>query len=156
MHLLLNQTRHPSQHIFPPQLSLYFVSNMYICYLRHPGVNVRWRYSHSKYTFSSSLAVLGISLFPIKGDENGGSDVIIVRACVNCIMVGSFRRIGRGLNNLLPPRVPKFPLSAPRTQVNDIANYKTNFSVQNILHKRTFLGGFVKMTEILYFHPTAR
>ena len=111
MHLLLNQKPHPSHHIFPPQFSLYFVSNMYICYLRHPGVNVRWRYSHSKYTFSSSLAVLGISLFPIKGDENGGSDVIIVGACVNCIIVGSFRQIGRGLSNLLPEgaQVPLYP-----------------------------------------------
>ena len=75
---------------------------MYICYLRPPGADVRWCYSHSKHTFSSSLAIPGISLFPIKGDENGKSDLTTIRASVKYIIVGNFRRIGRGLNSVLP------------------------------------------------------
>ena len=66
MHSLLNQTPHSSQHIFPPQLSRFFVSNMYIRYLRHPGANVRWCYSHCKYIFSSSFACKGVHTLSIK------------------------------------------------------------------------------------------
>ena len=75
---------------------------MYIRYLRHPGANVRWCYSHCKYIFSSSFAVAGISLFSIKVDKNGGSDIRTVRARVEYITVESFGPIGRGLNNVLP------------------------------------------------------
>ena len=75
---------------------------MYIRYLRHPGANVRWCYSHYKYIFSSSFAIGGISLFPVKGDENGKSDITTVRAGIKYIIVESFRQISQGLNNVLP------------------------------------------------------
>ena len=104
---------HPSRHIFPPQLSRLFVSNMYICNLRHSGANVRWWYSHSKCNFSSSLAGLGMSLFRVKGGKNGRSGITTVLVLVKYIMAENFRQIGRGLNNVLleAPQVP--PIRTP-------------------------------------------
>ena len=102
---------HPSQDIFPLQLSRSFVSNMYMCYLRHSGANVRGWYLHSKCNFSSSLAVPGISLFSIKADENGRSALTAVRAWVTYIIVESLRQIGRGLSDVLPggAQIPPHP-----------------------------------------------
>jgi len=119
---------HPSRHIFPRQLSRPFVSNMYICYLRHSGANVRRWYLHSKCNFSSSLAVPGISLFRVKGAKNGGSDLTTIRARVKYIVVGNFRQIGRGLNNVLlePPQVP--PIRTPYLK-NQCSNSETNSDV---------------------------
>jgi hypothetical protein len=50
---------------------------------------------------SSSLAVPGISLFPIKGDENGESGLTTVHAWVRCVVMEIFRLIDEGLNNVL-------------------------------------------------------
>src|ERR1700730_15893822 len=102
---------YPSQHIFPPQSSRVFVSNTHIYYLRCPGANVQWGYSHSKCTFSSSLAISGIS--PIKGDEIGKSGFTAIHGLIKYIIVENFRLIGRGINNVLP-QVPKFtPIHTP-------------------------------------------
>jgi len=106
--LAVQPNPHPSQHIFMPQLGRYFVSNMYIYYMRHPGANVRWCYSHYKYTFSSSPAIPGTSLFPIMRDENRKSGLTTVLVWLKYMIVEIFRQIGQGLNDVLP-EVPKFP-----------------------------------------------
>ncbi len=99
MRLLFNQT--------PPPLPEYFrcnwagfVSNIYTHYLWRCSANVRRRYSHSKYIFSSSFAVAGISLFPIKGGEKGKSGLTTIRAWVKYLIVEIFRQIGWGSNNI--------------------------------------------------------
>jgi hypothetical protein len=57
---------------------------------------------------SSSLAVPGISLFPIKGDENGESGLTTVHAWVKYVVMEIFRLVDEGLNNVLR-RVPSSP-----------------------------------------------
>ena|ERR1700733_15671227 len=42
------------------------LSPIYICYLRHPGANVQWCYSHSKYP---SPPHLPYSHYPLNGPE---------------------------------------------------------------------------------------
>ena len=103
----------PPPSIFLPQLSRHVVSNMYICHLRHHRANFRWYYSHSKHTLSSSLAIPGISLFPIKGDKNGELSLTTVRTWVKYIVVQIFRVIYRGLINVLPEGVLVPPIHTP-------------------------------------------
>ena len=78
-----------------------------------PQSNIRRCYLHYKYMFSSSLAISGISLFPIKEDENGKSGHINICAWVKGVMVESFKQIDRGLNVL--PKAAKFipPIRTP-------------------------------------------
>ena len=47
------------------------------------------------------IAVAGISLFLMKGDENGKSGHTTIRAWIKYIIVEIFRQISRGLNNVL-------------------------------------------------------
>jgi hypothetical protein len=68
---------------------------------------------HYKYIFTSSLAVPGISLFPIKGDKNGISDLTTVRAWVKYIIVENFRQISQGLNDVLPEGAVVPPIHTP-------------------------------------------
>ena len=51
--------------------------------------------------FSSSLVMPGISLFCIKGDENGKSGVATDHTWDKYIIVGSFKQIFRDLYNIL-------------------------------------------------------
>ena len=47
------------------------------------------------------IAVAGISLFLIKGDENEKSGRTTIRTWIKYIIVEIFRKISRGLNNVL-------------------------------------------------------
>ena len=106
MHLLLNQTPPPLPANISTQLSRAFVSNIYICYMRCPGANVRRHYLHSKYTSPPHLPYPAYPLLSIKGDENGKSDGTTVCAWVKYVIVEILRLISRGLNNVLLKGVP--------------------------------------------------
>ena len=65
-------------------------------------------------------------------------------------MVEIFRQIGRGLNNVLPEGALVHPILYLN---NQNSKCEMDFGLQFILHKRVFREVFVKMTQILDFHP---